>query len=128
VRILLTRKLAACLDGVDVSQHQEGDVIELPVRDAGLLIAEGWAVAAEAARGHSRRSADVRRRALGADAALTKHTVEQLRDIRDRFEQRRLEEHESRRAEDQIREELQDERARVVTPERNRAADTGDYW
>jgi hypothetical protein len=41
--VRLTKKLAETMDGVDVSQCAEGDVIELPRQRAELLIAEGWA-------------------------------------------------------------------------------------
>jgi hypothetical protein len=43
VRVRLTRKLAAVLNGVDVSSINSGDVIELPPSAAAMLIAEGWA-------------------------------------------------------------------------------------
>jgi hypothetical protein len=32
------------VDGVDLSHHAVGDVIELSTRDAEMLVAEGWAV------------------------------------------------------------------------------------
>jgi hypothetical protein len=41
--VRLTRKYAECLDGVDLSTHHVGQILELPERDAALLIAEGWA-------------------------------------------------------------------------------------
>lgn len=43
MQIRLVRKLAECLDGVDVSRHHAGDVLDLPRREAEMLIAEGWA-------------------------------------------------------------------------------------
>jgi hypothetical protein len=43
VRLRLTRKLAAMLDGIDVSSVCEGDILELPERAAAMLIAEQWA-------------------------------------------------------------------------------------
>src|SRR4051794_4026656 len=43
VWIRLIRKLAECLDGIDVSACQEGDTLEVSAHDAELLIAEGWA-------------------------------------------------------------------------------------
>ena len=43
LRVRLIRKLADVLNGVDVSQVQEGHCVDLPARDARLLIAEGWA-------------------------------------------------------------------------------------
>lgn len=44
MRVRLVRKLADLLDGVDVSGHSSGDILELTRRDAELLIAERWAV------------------------------------------------------------------------------------
>ena len=43
VRVWLTRKLAERIDGVDLSERQVGDVLELSPRDASLLMAEGHA-------------------------------------------------------------------------------------
>jgi hypothetical protein len=43
VRVWLTRKLADCVDGVDLSGQEVGDVLELSSRDASLLLAEGHA-------------------------------------------------------------------------------------
>jgi len=43
MRVRLIRKLAEKLNGVDVSRRRVGDVIDLPRRDAELLVAEGWA-------------------------------------------------------------------------------------
>ena len=43
MRIQLIRKLADHLNGVDVSDQQVGAVIDLPTRQAELLVAEGWA-------------------------------------------------------------------------------------
>jgi len=44
VRIRLIRKLANYLDGIDLSAYEVGDVLDLPRREADLLIREGWAV------------------------------------------------------------------------------------
>lgn len=41
--VKLTAKLAEVVEGVDLSAHSEGDVIELSERDAHLLILGGWA-------------------------------------------------------------------------------------
>jgi hypothetical protein len=46
MRVRLTRKLADCIDGVDLRHHTVGEVIYLPPKDATLLIAEKWAVLA----------------------------------------------------------------------------------
>jgi hypothetical protein len=43
MKVRLTRKLAEVIDGLDLSKAREGDTLELPARDALLLIAEGWA-------------------------------------------------------------------------------------
>src|SRR5690349_17187274 len=43
MRIRLTKKLAERLDGIDVSFRRVGDVLDLPLHDAVLLVAEGWA-------------------------------------------------------------------------------------
>jgi hypothetical protein len=46
MQIRLTRKLSQLLNGVDLSRQSVGDVIDLPRRDAELLLAEGWALPA----------------------------------------------------------------------------------
>ena len=43
MRVRLTRKLAQEIDGIDLSGHAVGDVIDLPASDANLLMAEEWA-------------------------------------------------------------------------------------
>jgi hypothetical protein len=42
-RIRLTKKLAAVLNGIDVSSLKVGDIIELPDSAARIMVAEGWA-------------------------------------------------------------------------------------
>jgi hypothetical protein len=44
MRVLLTRKLADCIDGIDLSGCKVGDVLELPLPEARLLIAEQWGI------------------------------------------------------------------------------------
>jgi hypothetical protein len=44
VRIRLVRKLAQRLNGVDVSDVNVGDCLDLSPESARLLIEEGWAV------------------------------------------------------------------------------------
>jgi hypothetical protein len=44
VRVRIVKKLARFLNGIDLDKLQVGEVVELPQRTAGLLIAEGWAV------------------------------------------------------------------------------------
>ena len=48
MRIRLTRKFAAFLNGLDLSRLNVGDVVVLPERDAVMLIREGWAERVEA--------------------------------------------------------------------------------
>ena len=43
VKVLLTRKLAECIDGVDLSDRHVGEVIDVPPAQARLLLAEEWA-------------------------------------------------------------------------------------
>jgi hypothetical protein len=43
LRVRLIRKLAARLNGIDVSRVKVGDVIELPDIQAIMLVKEGWA-------------------------------------------------------------------------------------
>jgi hypothetical protein len=122
MHVRLIRKLADQLDGVDVSQHREGDVVDLPVHDAALLLAEGWAVPAAP---RTPRRTTIRHRhpvpssIVHAEAAdsTNQRTIERLRELRREMEQRELDRQESRRAEDLIREELHDSRAKTVPPE-----------
>jgi hypothetical protein len=44
MKVVLTRKLADHMDGIDVADYEIGDVLDLPARDAELLIAEQWAI------------------------------------------------------------------------------------
>ena len=50
MKIKLAKKLAPILDGVDVSHVREGESVDLPRRDADMLIAEGWALRADEVR------------------------------------------------------------------------------
>jgi hypothetical protein len=43
--VRLTKKLAEVVNGLDLSQCAEGDLLDLPERDAKMLLAEGWAEA-----------------------------------------------------------------------------------
>jgi hypothetical protein len=42
-RVRITKKLAAVLNGVDLSKVSVGDVIIVPEATAAMLIREGWA-------------------------------------------------------------------------------------
>jgi hypothetical protein len=43
MKVVLTRKLADSMDGVDVAAFQVGDVLDLAPGEARLLVAEQWA-------------------------------------------------------------------------------------
>jgi hypothetical protein len=43
MKVVLTRKLADSMDGVNVAAYQVGDVLDLTVSEARLLVAEAWA-------------------------------------------------------------------------------------
>lgn len=43
MRVRLTKKLAERIDGVDLSRWRVGQVLDLPLEDARLLLAEQWA-------------------------------------------------------------------------------------
>jgi hypothetical protein len=115
--IRLTRKLADFLDGVDVSTRQVGEVFELPVLQAHLLIAEGWAEAHTPTVVRGRFGA-----ADGADARTASSAAwlrvdfsqNRLRQMRAQMTRRLFVDQERRRAEDRIREELHDAHARTI--------------
>jgi hypothetical protein len=124
MHVRLVRKFANCLDGIDISHVEVGDVIELPASDAILLIAEGWAVpqtrrgSGQEIRAHSeetRAHPELQPRDVAADEPnRTQRTLEQLRHVREQMEQRVFEYREHRRIEDEIREELRDARAKTI--------------
>jgi hypothetical protein len=43
MKVVLIRKLADSMDGVDVAAYQVGDVLDLTPGEAQLLVAERWA-------------------------------------------------------------------------------------
>ena len=47
VQVRLTRKLAEMIDGIDLSKKVVGQTLRLAVREARLLVAEGWAETVE---------------------------------------------------------------------------------
>jgi hypothetical protein len=57
MKVLLTKKLAECIDGVDLNHARVGDVLDLPARQARLLLAEQWAVPYHRARTKASRGA-----------------------------------------------------------------------
>lgn len=64
VSVRLLRKYAAAIDGVNLEKAAVGDRLDLPPRDANILIAEGWAVRAD-----DERLARLLPRALAADSS-----------------------------------------------------------
>ena len=64
VSVRLLRKYAESIDGVNLEKAVVGDRLDLPPRDAGILIAEGWAVRAD-----DERVERLLPRALAADSS-----------------------------------------------------------
>lgn len=64
MKVRLTRKYAERLDGVDLSGWAVGDTMDLPPREARLLLAEQWAAPERRERteptAYRRRSSDYR--------------------------------------------------------------------
>jgi hypothetical protein len=61
--VRLTRKLAAVVNGVDLSRHRVGEWIDVSAHDAEMLITEGWAAVVPAehrADAHRADRADAR--------------------------------------------------------------------
>ena len=112
MRVRLTRKLAECVDGVDLSRSREGDILDLSPREAGLLISEKWAVPYPGAS-ESRRATVAFARESAADSAA-RRTTDQLRRVREQIEHHQVDRLEARRIEDRIRDELHDARARTI--------------
>lgn len=44
MKVRLTKRLAAEIDGIDLHDHQPGDLLNLSDREASLLVAEQWAI------------------------------------------------------------------------------------
>ena len=66
VKVRLVRKYARAINGIDLSTHNVGDVMDLTAEQGRLLVAEGWAVNVEEPRSRSirerlNRAADKRR-------------------------------------------------------------------
>jgi hypothetical protein len=64
--VRLIAKLAECVNDVDLSPYSEGDVIDLPERDARMLLAERWAEQVEHS-GETRYVSGIPERAIAAD-------------------------------------------------------------
>jgi len=44
MRVLLIRKLADMIDGIDLRGRETGDILDIPATDAQVLMAEQWAI------------------------------------------------------------------------------------
>lgn len=44
MKVKLTKRFAEFIDGVNLSRAKPGDVLDLPPRDARILLAEEWAL------------------------------------------------------------------------------------
>jgi hypothetical protein len=75
MRVRLIRKLAEVIDGVDLSAHNPGDLLDLPESHGRLLVAEHWAIPerriadrSESARHFMPRSSQVEKRETSSGA------------------------------------------------------------
>jgi hypothetical protein len=112
MRVRLTRKLAETIDGIDLTRSRVGDLIDLSQHDAEVLVAEGWATSADALFFETTGC-----RLCDDPATQLSRTLGQLRRVWELMEQRTFGQQEHRRAEDRIREELQDSRAKTIRPQ-----------
>jgi hypothetical protein len=121
MKVRLIRKLADCLNGVDVAGHDVGDVFDLPLREAGLLIAEGWAEV----------TLSDRSTASAADPRDETRPPTPRDPAEDRLDPQRLGDDlvdlgVRRRAEDRFREEHHDAHAKIVEPDTSATLVTDD--
>ena len=88
MRVRIVRKLADRVDGIDLTNCDVGEVIELPEPDGRLIIAEQWGVFARRQEDlgneheHAVGSASLDRRQTSADL------YQRLRDKREEYERR----------------------------------------
>jgi len=122
MQIQLVRKLANHLDGIDVSAYRQGDVLDLPRRQAELLIAERWAIAYYGPAAREVRNLSAAPQLATAADRNAQRSLDQIRRFREEMDTKRCAEQERRRAEDRIREELHDEHAKTINPEGSKAA------
>jgi hypothetical protein len=61
MKVKLTRKFSELIDDVNLSNYRVGDVIELPARDAKLLLAEEWASPTKSDASEKATASDSRR-------------------------------------------------------------------
>ena len=59
MKVRLVKKHAEMIDGIDLAGHSVGDLLDLPGRQARLLLAEEWAIRER--RYHSTGTAERRR-------------------------------------------------------------------
>ena len=117
VRVRLTRKLAESLDGIDLSHLRVGAVVEVTRHEAELLIAEGWAtpeVSRRPGKLNTKWTMPPVQKHTADRHPRRVRTAERLRAIHEQLQRRSFRVHESRRAEDRIRDEWHDERATIL--------------
>jgi len=60
IKVRLTRRFAQIINGIDLSRARAGEELELPAREAQMLVAEGWAALIDTANDrpgrHSRKT------------------------------------------------------------------------
>ena len=78
MKVRLTQKYADQIDGIDLSAHRVGDVIDLPPREADLIIAENWA---HPDRRVLAMASDALRRAEDRDERRSRHRGEEHRGL-----------------------------------------------
>jgi hypothetical protein len=119
MRVQLIRKLAERADGVDLSAYREGDTLELPSHDAKVLIAEQWAIPAENRIARETRQYSFTLPLAEAADMVRSRIVESLRRVAQQLQQHEFDAQPHRRAEDRVRDDLHEERARISTANRN---------
>jgi hypothetical protein len=83
--------------------------------EAELLIAEAWALAADELQSGAVSSLFALPQPAVATRQLKRRTIEQLRSVREAMAAQQFTQQAHRRAEDRIRDELHDERAKTIT-------------
>jgi hypothetical protein len=111
--------LAERADGVDLSAYREGDTLELPSREAKVLIAEQWAIPAGNHTAQEIRQYSFTFPLAEAADTVRSRIVEPLRSFAQQLQQHKFDPQPHRRAEDRVRDDLHEQRARVSTANRN---------
>jgi len=78
MKVVLTRKLADAMDGVDVAAYQVGDVLDLTAAEARLLVAEHWATPERRRASGAPPAAERRRANLQPADESSEDNVEQI--------------------------------------------------